>query len=73
MLGVMEMRVSVDEVFVFFSEVSAFDEYFKILDDMFKGGDVLSYRLYDDMVKMMGGEGGVVECVGVGGGEGVKM
>ena len=49
-LGVTETRASAEEVFAFFSEASAFDEHFKILDDMFKGGDVLSYRLYDDMV-----------------------
>jgi hypothetical protein len=71
-LGVTETRASADEVFAFFSEASAFDEHFKILDDMFKGGDVLSYRLYDDMVKTTGGEGGAVERAGAGGGEGAK-
>ena len=62
------------EVFAFFSEASAFDEHFKILDDMFKGGDVLSYRLYDDMVgDDGGGEGGRGGARGeAGGGEGAK-
>ena len=49
-LGVTETRATADEVFDFFSAASEFDRHFGILDDMFKGGDVLSFRLYDNML-----------------------
>ena len=48
-LGVTETRASAGEIFNFFSAADKFDAHFKVLDAMFKGGDVLSYRLYDDM------------------------
>ncbi|OUS44242.1 hypothetical protein BE221DRAFT_206909 [Ostreococcus tauri] len=50
-LGTCETRATADEVFAFFSDASAFDARFRALDEMFKGGDVLSYRLYDDMLR----------------------
>ena len=50
-LGVTETRASADDVFEFFSAASEFDRHFGILDDMFKGGDVLSFRLYDHMLE----------------------
>jgi len=50
-LGVTETRATADEVFEFFSAASEFDRHFGILDDMFKGGDVLSFRLYDNMLR----------------------
>ena len=49
-LGVTETRATADEVFDFFSAASEFDRHFGILDDMFKGGDVLSFRLYDNLL-----------------------
>ena len=69
-LGVTETRASADDVFEFFSAASEFDRHFGILDDMFKGGDVLSFRLYDHMlegdarggVSMSGDEIGRASC-----------
>lgn len=57
-LGTCETRATADEVFAFFSDASAFDARFRALDEMFKGGDVLSYRLYDDMLRSEVGGGG---------------
>ena len=59
-LGIAETAAGPDEIFRFFSDASAFDARFRTLDDMFKGGDVLSYRLYDDMRELGGVAGGAV-------------